>query len=238
MPNKNNTISLSGNSSKKPDIPIGVYIQEAENLYHWCKDDREKLNRLGISDEFIESLIPLTKELRDAEAEFHVSKNSKNRLQEELTNLGEEARKLRSYILHILRYYLRKEKDVLKILKHFTKSRSYSSLAQDLSDLVVFVKNRVERNEITNELFSKLERASFLSSHVGNVLASKNADTRNQIIKEKRNRAYSDLKLVVDEIRRAGKFLFNNKSERYRGYCSEYRKDRNVRLGNLKKMTS
>lgn len=238
MSNKDIKLSLSGKPNKKPDMPIGIYIQEAENLYHWCKDDKEKLNRLGISDEFIQLLEPFTKELRDREAEFHVLKNSKNRIQEELTTLVNEARELRSGILHTLRYCLREDKQELKNLRRFNKSRSYPSLAQDLSDLVVFVQKGIEQNEITKDVYSKLERASFLASHLGHVFASKKANQKNHTVKDKRNQAYSNLKEVVDEIRSAGKFLFDKDHERFRGYCSEYRKDRNVRLSNLKKMTS
>lgn len=238
MPNNKIKLSSSGKPIKKPDMPIGIFIQEAENLYHWCKDDKMELNRLGISDDFIELLIPLTKELSEAEAEFHVIKKSKNKLQEELTNLKNEAKELRSYILHILKFYFREDKQMLKNLRRFTKSESYPSLTQDLSDLAIFIKDKVKKNEITNDLYSKIERVSFLASHLGNVLATKNADQKNLIIKKRRDQAYSDLKVVVDEIRTVGKFLFDHDSERYHGYCSEYRKDRNVRLVNLKKMTS
>jgi hypothetical protein len=39
-----------------PNIPIDVFVQEAENLYHWSKDDQQALTRIGLDWNIVLSL--------------------------------------------------------------------------------------------------------------------------------------------------------------------------------------
>ena len=32
--------AIADEETKSPTMPVDVYLQEAENLYHWCQDDR------------------------------------------------------------------------------------------------------------------------------------------------------------------------------------------------------
>jgi len=38
------------------NIPLGNYIQEAENLYHWCQDDKEELTAKGLDWNVVEDI--------------------------------------------------------------------------------------------------------------------------------------------------------------------------------------
>ncbi len=41
---------------KYPGIPIEVYIQEAENLHHWCQDDKAALEAAGLDWEVVDAI--------------------------------------------------------------------------------------------------------------------------------------------------------------------------------------
>ena len=35
--------AIANDKIKSPGLPIDIFLQEAENLYHWCQDDKDKL---------------------------------------------------------------------------------------------------------------------------------------------------------------------------------------------------
>ena len=36
-----------------PNMPVAVFIQEAEYLFHWCTDDQQALIRVGLDWELV-----------------------------------------------------------------------------------------------------------------------------------------------------------------------------------------
>ncbi len=63
--------AIPGNEIKAPNhIPVGVYIQEASDLYHWCEDDREILTANGLDWEWVDRLPPRFGTLVEAEAQW------------------------------------------------------------------------------------------------------------------------------------------------------------------------
>ena len=70
----------------EPQMPVAIMLQEAEDLYAWCQEDKELLTKAGLDWSFIESLQPRTgacrysqsqwqkeyKSLQDAQKEWQV----------------------------------------------------------------------------------------------------------------------------------------------------------------------
>ena len=57
---------------KRPNnIPVDVYIQEANNLYEWCLDDKEKLTALGLNWELVTDLPARASALKEAESRWN-----------------------------------------------------------------------------------------------------------------------------------------------------------------------
>jgi hypothetical protein len=49
--------TITDDQIKLPNsIPIGIYIQEAEDLYRWCQDDKEELTAKGLDWTVVEDL--------------------------------------------------------------------------------------------------------------------------------------------------------------------------------------
>ena len=53
------------------NIPVDVYIQEANNLYQWCLDDKETLTDLGLNWEFVTDLPARASALKEAESRWN-----------------------------------------------------------------------------------------------------------------------------------------------------------------------
>ncbi|MCP4221434.1 MAG: hypothetical protein GY765_42805 [bacterium] len=62
-----------------PDrMPIGVYIQEAKNLYHWSVPDKEVLAATGLPMELLEDIPLRVEALAETQAAWEAEKKTKN----------------------------------------------------------------------------------------------------------------------------------------------------------------
>jgi len=98
-----------------------------------------------------------------------------------------------------------------------------ADLVQDLSDLAVLGNANFPLLEAIGFQASKLDTSAKLSSEMSVLLATMNGervDTNKS--KRLRDKAYTHLKEVVDEIREAGKFVFWKDEVRVKGYRSAY----------------
>ncbi|WP_282080205.1 hypothetical protein [Aquimarina algiphila] len=100
-----------------------------------------------------------------------------------------------------------------------------ADMIQDLSDLSVLGKsNTKELNEVKFKL-AKLDTAANLSNTMAELLAKANgAILENSSAKLVRDKAFTHLKEAIDEVRDAGKYVFKDQPERFRGYTSRYYK--------------
>ena len=48
--------AIPADQLKKMSMPIDAYIQEAENLYHWCQDDKADLTKVGLDWTLVDDL--------------------------------------------------------------------------------------------------------------------------------------------------------------------------------------
>jgi len=75
---------------------------------------------------------------------------------------------------------------------------------------------------------TQLDLAATKADELANLLAEANGDkadpNESKIIRDK---AYTHMKELVDEIREAGKYVFRNNKNRLKGYASDYWKKQN-----------
>ena len=102
-------------------------------------------------------------------------------------------------------------------------------LIQDLSDYSAFAKQYPE--PLSAILFdtSKTERAKQISLDLVDLMNKVDGvkNSKNRPEKIMRDRAYTHLKQLVDEIRDYGKYVFWNDEEKQKRYSSEYIRDKN-----------
>ena len=99
-----------------------------------------------------------------------------------------------------------------------------ADMVQDLSDLAVLGKANTTQLTAINLDLTQLDKAETLSDQMASLLAQANGAKKegNNKTKALRDKACAHLKQAVDEIRDAGKYVFYQNEQRYKGYISAY----------------
>lgn len=226
--NMNTNTEIRNSRTDKPSQPIDSFLQEAENLYEWCKDDVPKLETAGISAQMIEELPMRTDLCRDAQSKWVKIKGTPGKSKKEWHESLPQALELRRELINGLRFAFRKHSDLLQTLKIISKGDSYSDLIQDLSDISVVGKENSGLLLSIDFNLSLLDDAATKSEELALLWAKTNAEKNERLnYKIHRNESFWHLKELVTEIRAVGKFVFRNDKNRLKGYSSIFWKRKN-----------
>jgi hypothetical protein len=215
----------------QPTIPVDITIGEAADLHRFASEDQEALVARGMNTALIDELTPRARFLQDKQSDWNAVYQSALTNTQEWENKIEEANLLHRELKHDFQFALRNDEEALRKLKNITHGSGNTDLMQDMSDFPKLA------TEFTNELSainfdnSKLERANALSHELydlrDRVGGAKNNSAR--LEKQMRDRAYTYLKVLVDEIRAYGKYAFWNNEKRQKKYSSEYQRNKYLR---------
>ena len=212
-----------GKVRKPHNIPVAVYIQEADKLYHWVQEDREALIRAGISWDMVEDMPVRIGVLIVAEANFQARRQPWGGSQRELNNRYAEAVDLKKSVLGSFRYAFQEHPALMKTVGEISMGRSRAALVQALNDLSVLGKGNLSLLGAIHFDVALLERAAGLSVELSKLVAAAVVERmRPNEAADIRNRAYTHLKEAVDAVRDCGRFVFSGNKERRKGYISEY----------------
>ena len=212
------------------NIPIEVYIQEAETLYHWSISDKEKLVSKGLPEDLIEDLPIRSAILREAESKWQLEKYGQEDLQKQWSEQSSIAYKLRDELIHHFKFAFRKDNELLKRVSAIKGGSGHADMFQDLSDLSVLGKEYGEKLKLIGFDFTLLDKANEMTKNLPTIfgkIKSKKGNTTD--IKKFRDQCYTYLKQVVDEIREHGQYLFWKDEDRKKGYYSQHTKKKNVK---------
>ncbi|MGQ1910954.1 hypothetical protein ACT3CE_14345 [Marinifilum sp. RC60d5] len=215
--------SITTENIIEPTIPVSTYLQDAENLVLWTKDDLNELARVGIRQQHIDELIVRIDICRKVQTCWIHSKETQSELDKNWKKELQTGKDLYRELLHYFTYAFRNDEKLSKTLKRNKKANSHASLIQTLSNLRVLGDANKDLLEKISFDFQLLTKASDLSNRLG-ILAGK-CHANNWNIKENkrfRDKTYTYLKLCIDEIRDAGKFVFRDNKKRLRGYMIAY----------------
>ena len=206
-----------------PNLPVDIFLQEAENLFHWVQQDKEKLLSVGIPEELIDDLPRRAGALREAQARWIKELNTRRKFQTIWNERSPEAFDFRDTLIHTCRYAYRHHPDILGRIAYIAEDYSNADMIQDLQNLAVLGKNNPEPLKAIGFDMEELDRASRMSDEMADLLARANgensSDHEDKVIRDK---AFTYLKEAVDEIRECGKYLFWRNEERLKGYSSAY----------------
>ena len=208
-----------------PNIPIDVFVQEAENLYHWCLDDQQALTKVGLDWNLATTLPSRAGACREAQSLWNKERNTREEAEQAWKEQAPAAFDLRDQLLHDFRFAFRKSEGLLKRVDEIAQGDTNSDMVQDLNDLATLGKaNTGLLTPISFDL-TRLDLAADLSDRMGDLLGATNGE-RKEVSETMvmRNAAYTYLKQAVDEIRECGKFAFWRNPERFKGYVSNYHK--------------
>jgi len=209
------------------NIPVHVYIQEAEVLKCWCQADKEKLIAGGLDWSLVEDLPARIDTLRQAQSIWNASTDviSLNKKWKEITT---EARELRQLLLHHMRFIFRKDAAALAGIRKLSEGKSHIAIIQALYNIAIFGEERIELLEAAHFDISLLRRAADLSGEMSSLYADVTNTRRTPDKKYKiRNQAYTHLEEAVEEIKSHAKHIFWKNPEKLKHYRSHYRMRKN-----------
>lgn len=204
-----------------PNMPVDVFVQEAENLYHWCKDDQEALTRIGLDWTLAQSLPVRSGACREAQSLWIKERNIRSQAEQDWKEQAPAAFDFRNQLIHAFRFAFRQNDGLLARVEEIALGDTNSDMVQDLNDLSVLGKANTALLTAIGFDLAMLDIAADMADRMGNLLGETNGERQTEsealLIRDK---AYTHLKRAVDEIREYGKFVFWRTPERIKGYVS------------------
>jgi len=219
--------SLGNEEIKTPYIPMGIYLQEAEDLALWAKDDEPELLNSGLPAELISDLPVWVGATSQAQSVWMKEVKTREQAEQEWVELEPKAYDLRNELQHAFRYAFRHQPDLLSQVSAIEDGNGHADMIQDLNDQAVLGRDHLETLAQIGITEEKVELAATMSDQARDVRArangEKNSDNENLTL---RNQMYTMLKRSVDEIRMCGKYVFWRNNDRLKGYSSAYNRTR------------
>jgi hypothetical protein len=212
-----------------PTMSVDVFVQEAENLYHWCTDDQAALTQAGLNWDLVAVLPVRAGACREAQSLWNKERNTRQQAEQDWKVQSPAAFDLRDQLIHTYRYAFRKDDGLLGRVDEIAQGDTNSDMVQDLNDLSELGKANADLLAPVNFDLALLDTAAELSDRMGDLLGATNGerkkDSEAMLVRDK---AFTYLKQAVDEIRECGKFVFWRNPDRLKGYVSEFWQKRNA----------
>lgn len=228
--------ALAKDQIKLCKIPISVYVQEAGNLQKRATLDVKALTALGMSPELLDRLKALTTSLFTAEVNWQELQTERKAALEVWREKAPSLYTLRKNIIEHLEFAFRKEEHLIEKITDIKEGDSHADAIEDLARLAVLGNENKEYIKVINYDLDNLEEATLMANEMGDILATANGyhyrDDDRKLIRDK---TYTLLKQVVDEVREYGKFAFRNDKEHVKGYASKYERDKSRAYRKAKK---
>lgn len=209
---------------KAPEMPVDVAVQENENLYYWCLDDKTELLAAGLPETTIDELPVRDGACRVAESLWKRERFTPQDAQKEWAERSPAAYELRDQLLHTFRYAFRNNEQLLGRVSAITDGTGDSDMIQDLSDLAALGEKNPEPLQLINFDLTLLETASATADELAVVLARANGEKEiDNEVKITRDRAYTYMKQAADEIKNCGRYVFWKNEARLKGYRNIYK---------------
>jgi len=221
--------AISPETVVTPTVPVDVFVQEAENLAHWCIGDQADLVNASLDWDLVTSLPVRAGACRESQSIWIKERNMSQEAELLWKAEAPAAFGLRDQLLHTFRYAFRKDAGLLARLDEIALGDSNADMVQDLNDLSILGKAHLDLLVPINFSPDALDGAAATADRMADLLGATNGERKEvsqaMIIRDK---AYTYLKLAVDEIRECGKFVFWRNPDRLKGYVSDYWKSKNA----------
>ncbi len=206
-------------------MPVGEAVQEAENQVAWCKDDKAKLIKAGLDWLLVEDLPLRAGACRYAQSIWAKESQSQEEAEKEWKEKSPAAFDLRDKLVHHLTYAFRKAPELLSKVQIIREGYSRADMLQDLSDGSLLGKDNIDLLKKAGVDLKLLDEAATQADDLSVALARANVETGDDAgAKDVRDKAYTYMKMAVDEIRATGQYVFWRDEDRKKGYVSQYLK--------------
>ena len=220
--------SILDNETGKPSIPVKVVIQEAENLYTICMEDKSELSHGGLDWKLVEDLPIRFEALRTSQSNWEAEYKSIQESQAEWKKISPEVFNFRDELLHHFFHALYNNPGEYAKVKRIAEGGSNADLVQDLSTLSALGNRNIAALQAINFDLNLLDDARKKFKEIGNLLAKVNsANAKSNPVLKIRNKAFTLLKQATDEIRRVGQYVYWRDEKRLEQYSSKYVRNSN-----------
>ena len=215
--------SMSGVRSTRPDLRVDIAVQEAFNLFEWCKHDREMLIKKGLDWSLVDDLRTRALTLEELHSAMKVNHNNLNEIREKWKEEFMNARNFRNELVHDFYFAFHSVPQLTKKVRKITKSRRIPEIIQSFANLSK-LGSKYQHLLLKKDFdIGLLEKAWDLARILpGMYSVAKSTKSEGREATELRNKAFYHLHEAVKEIRRTGKYVFWEKKKRYKGYISDY----------------
>jgi hypothetical protein len=220
--------AITDDQIKTPNsIPVGIYIQEAEDLYKWCPDDKDELMAKGLDWTVVEDLPIRCGALREAESNW--GREWRTREEAEKIWLVESPKgyDLRNVVAHHFYYAFQDDPSLIGRVNAFLEGSTHADMIQCLNDLSVL--GRANQELLTNIGFdlTLLDLAAQKSDELASIYAEASRDRQDfSEFKKIRDQAFTHVKEAVDLIYEYGRYVFWRNAARLKGYRSNHLRNR------------
>lgn len=212
---------------KQCDMPVGIYLQESENLHTRASADLVFLTTVGMTAELLAKLLPRVGALRTAQSNWA-----------ELNTVREDAKEIwkaewpaflefREDLIDHMDFAYRNDEALIKKMNAIKEGDSQADAIQDMANLSVLGKAHLEPLDAINFDVTLLDKAAEDADKMSGLLGAVNGhmyvDDETKVI---RDQAYTLLKPVVDEIRNYGRFVFRKNADHVKSYSSKHNRDK------------
>jgi len=215
--------AIPSQDAKTPVMPVDVYLQEVENLYHWVQDDEAPLTGAGLDWALVNALPPRAGALRGAQSLWFKQRFSQEETAKEWQLASDEGYDLRNQLLHSFRYAYRNQANLLNRVSSISDGKGHADMIQDLNDIALLGQAHFEPLAAINldpaQLQQAADRAAYLSDLLARATIDREDNSRSRVI---RDQAYTYLKAAVDDVRACGQYVFWRDNTRLKGYSSPY----------------
>lgn len=213
-----------------PNMPCNIYSSESEVLESWAGEDKEQLAIGGISIERIAEIGIRSTVLRKFQADWIIVRRTGKDAEKQWKEFAVGAYDLCDEMKHAFKYAFRNESELLGRVNEIAQGTGDSDMIQDLK---TYSSLGLAHQELLTPIgfdITKLDAASIMSDEGANLLAEANGSKlKGNERKVLRDKGYTHLKEVVDEVRACGKYLFWKNKSRLVGYESSHWKSQNAK---------
>jgi hypothetical protein len=223
--------AITDDQIKTPNqIPVGIYIQEAETLYKWCQDDKEELTAKGLDWAVVEDLPIRCGAFSEAESKWsrvQVLRSEDEKIWMRETHDGYD---LRNVLVHHFRYAFRDDPSLMESVKEIADRITHDGMIQGLRDLSVLGINNMDLLTKIGFDLTLLDLAAKKAKELDAKYAAASFDREDYLEAKKiRHQAFTHLKEAVDMIRQCGQFVFWRNDARLKGYRSDHLRMKRMR---------
>ena len=193
-------------------VPLDAFFKEAAALGHTVSlpEVRERLLAVGLATERLDKLpLALTVGQEAQAAWVNVKGRSYSNT---LVDLIAQAHKERADILAAARFHLRGDRVVAETLGTIAEGEGLADLVQDLFALEHLVEQHLPafERDTTFDAPARARGARELAERLQQTQTEEQFDGLQRTLRDRRDRAYTYLSRLIDEIRRTGRYAFRN----------------------------